>query len=430
MSQLTENPTTSLKVSKMAENLIGSEIIKLAGEIKQKISQGEEIFNYTIGDFNPELFPIPTELKELIIQAYQDNHTNYPAANGIEELRNAVSKLIADRLELNYSPNEVLIAGGSRPLIYAAYQAIVDPGDTVLFPVPSWNNNHYSHLSHAKAVMIETSPENNFMPTTEELAVYIPQAQFLALCSPLNPTGTVFQKEQLLSILDLVEKENEIRQLKGEKPLYVLYDQIYWMLTLGDTEHYNPVSLKPSLRNYVIFIDGMSKAFAATGVRVGWAFGPEKLIGKMKSILGHVGAWAPKAEQVAVANYLNDEKAVSSYLTQIKSEVHDRLDRFYKGFQALKSKGYRVDAIPPQAAIYLTVKLDLIGQTTAEGKVLSKTEDVTDFVLNKAGLAIVPFYAFGADKGSVWYRLSVGTAKVADIETMFQRLAAHLSELS
>ena len=277
----TNTAEPELKVSKMAENLIGSEIIKLAGEIRELIAKGERIYNFTIGDFDPKIFPIPAELKAEIIKAYQEDETNYPAADGMADLRKAVGKQIRDWQGLSYADNEILIAGGARPVIYAIYQALLDPGETVLFPAPSWNNNHYTHLSHAKPAFVETKPENNFMPTVEELAPFIQDATLLALCSPLNPTGTVFSKEQLENICDMVIAENK-RRSADQKPLYIMYDQIYWTLTYGDTVHYDPVSLRPELRNYTIFVDGISKSMAATGVRVGWAFGPKKIIDKMK----------------------------------------------------------------------------------------------------------------------------------------------------
>ena len=195
----------------MAENLIGSEIIKLAGEVKAKIAQGEKIYNLTIGDFNPSLFPIPTALKNEIVEAYVNNETNYPAANGVEELRVQVADFLKTRQGLDYSPNSILISGGARPLIYALYQTVIDKNDTVLFPVPSWNNNHYSHLSGAKQQIIETKPENDFMPTAAELKPYIKEATMIALCSPLNPTGTTFTKEGLAEICQLVLEENQRR---------------------------------------------------------------------------------------------------------------------------------------------------------------------------------------------------------------------------
>jgi aspartate aminotransferase len=416
--------------SKMAENLIGSEIIRLAGEINEKIKKGEKIYNFTIGDFDPALFPIPTELTEAIIEAYRQGHTNYPAGNGIVELRSAVASFIQKRQGLEYNFNdEVLIAGGARPLIYALYQTIVDPNEKVIFPVPSWNNNHYCHLSHAQQLLIETTAETNFMPTAEMIAPYLSDAALLALCSPLNPTGTVFTREGLLEICNLVLIENKEREKTVRKPLYVMYDQIYWTLTYGDTIHHDPVTLCPELRPYTIFIDGLSKAFAATGVRVGWSFGPKFIIDKMKSILSHVGAWAAKAEQVASAIYLEQDLNVEAYLLTIRGELSMRLDAIYAGIQTLKNMGYKVDAIAPQAAIYLTVQFDLKGMKTDSGKVLETTADVTSYLLDDAKLAIVPFYAFGASKDSSWYRLSVGTCPANEIEMMLNNLERSLSKL-
>lgn len=430
MSNTTVDKTSELQVSKLAEHIIGSEIIKLAGEVNEKIRQGEHIFNLTIGDFNPKVFPIPAELKAEIMKEYENDQTNYPAADGMVELRKSVSKLLRERGGLEYQPDEIVITGGARPAIYTIFKALVDEGDTVVFPVPSWNNNHYTYLNNAKAVMLETSPENRFMPTAAEIAPYIGEANLLALCSPLNPTGTVFRKEDLEAICDLVLAENVKRRAAGTKPLYVMYDQIYWPLTHGTVEHYNPVSLRPEMRDYTLFVDGISKSLAATGVRVGWTMGPKRITDKIKSILTHVGAWAPKAEQIAVATYLDNLPQYDAFLEQIKGEINSRLTGFYEGFQALKAEGFRVNAIAPEAAIYLTVQFSLRGQKTAEGKVLETTQDVTKYILDEAKVAIVPFYAFGSSADSSWYRLSVGTCKLEDVEGVISNLRAALQKLS
>jgi aspartate aminotransferase len=267
------------------------------------------------------------------------------------------------------------------------------------------------------------------MPTAADIAPYIQDTVLLALCSPLNPTGTTFTKEALSEICELVIAENK-RRGAGQKPVYIMYDQIYSALTYGDIKHYDPVSLYPELKNYTIFVDGISKAFAATGVRVGWTFGPERIVAKMKSILSHVGAWAPKAEQMAAARYLANDSACDNFLTRFKVEITDRLDGFYKGLQQLKSEGFSVDAIAPQAAIYLTVQLDLKGKRTEDGDVLATMADVTKYILDEAKIAIVPFYAFGADKNSNWFRLSVGTAAMDDVEQAIQSLRSALNRLS
>ena len=344
-------------------------------------------------------------------------------------LREVVSEFVHDFQGLKYTPNEILISGGARPLIYATYVTLLDPGDSVIFPVPSWNNNHYCHLSGAKPIYVETKPENNFMPSAAELRPHIQEASLVALCSPLNPTGTVFSEQQLTEICDLILEENK-RRGPGAKPLYLMYDQIYSVLTHGKTQHFDPVTIRPEMRKLTIFIDGISKSLAATGVRVGWAFGPAPIIDKMKAILSHVGAWAPKAEQVATAEYLKNKAALSGFLDTFKQAIEDRLHGFYDGFTALKNEGYKVEAISPQAAIYLTIKLDLKGMKTAEGKVLESQKDVSQYILDEGRLAIVPFSAFGSSDESPWYRLSVGTCASAEIPEVFSTLRKVLSKLS
>jgi aspartate aminotransferase len=416
-----------MNVSVLASSLIGSEIIKIGNEVNDLKSKGAEIANLTIGDFNPAIYPIPTELKDEIIDAYNHHQTNYPPADGILPLREVVKDLLKDRFELDYEANEILISAGSRPLIYSTYLALVDPGDKVIFPAPSWNNNHYCHLTSAEAVAIDSLEENNFMPVASQLKPHLKGATLLALCSPLNPTGTMFTEEQLAEICDLVIEENKSRA-EGEKPLYIMYDQIYSLLTFGKV-HVNPVSIRPELRDYTIYIDGISKCLAATGVRVGWGFGPAAVVSKMKAILGHVGAWAPKAEQVAVAKYFKNATQVDTFLTAFKEQVQLSLNEIYNGFQDLKNEGFAVDAIEPMGAIYLTLKIDYIGKTTPAGDVLKDSADVNFYLIKNAGTALVPFSAFGNDENMAWFRASVGGCSLQDIKAMMPRIKKALSDL-
>jgi aspartate aminotransferase len=418
-----------MKISKLAENIIGSEIIKLAAEVNDKIKKGEKIFNLTIGDFDPKEFPIPSELKKYIVSEYENDQTNYPAADGMPELRQAVSNLLKERGGLDYNPSEILIAGGARPVIYSIFRTILDSNEVVVFATPSWNNNHYTYLNGATPVVIEASAEKNFMPSAEDIKPYIGKATLITLCSPQNPTGTVFTKEGLEKICDLIIEENRKRG-NSRKPVYLMYDQIYWALTYSDIKHYDPVSLRPEMRNYTIFVDGISKSLAATGIRVGWCMGPKFIIDKMKAILTHIGAWAPRAEQLATATYLRDLNMYDIYLAKQKERIYARLKAFYDGFMQLKSEGYNVDAITPQAAIYLTVRFNLHGKKTESGETLHSTQEVTKYLLDEAKLAIVPFYAFGASESSSWYRLSVGTAKEGDAPLVIESLRKALKKLS
>ncbi len=417
-----------MNISKLASTLEGSEIIKIAGEINELKRKGEQIANLTIGDFDANIFPIPNELKDGIIEAYHDNQTNYPPADGVALLRENVSAFLKQHFQLEYKTNQILVAGGSRPLIYGTYMALVDPGDKVIYPTPSWNNNHYCRFSGATQVPVKTSAENNFMPTADDIRPHVKGATLLALCSPLNPTGTMFSKKDLEEICDLVIEENKCRNA-DEKPLYIMYDQIYSLLTFGNQIHYDPVSLRPELKDRVIYIDGISKCLAATGVRVGWAFGPEHVIEQMKTIVGHVGAWAPKPEQMATAKFITQVDALSSYLSTFKGKVQRSLDALYQGIIQMKDDGFAVDAINPMGAIYLTVKVDYIGKTSPEGKVLQNSADVNFYLIKEAKLGIVPFSAFGTDSSINWFRASVGACSLDDIQQMIPRMRDALSKL-
>ncbi len=417
-----------MKVSALAENLRGSEIIKIAGEINELKRQGQNIANLTIGDYDSNIYPIPDELKQGIVEAYAANQTNYPPADGVLALRESVSVFLKNRLGLDYKPNQILISGGSRPLIYSTFLAVVDPGDKVVFPAPSWNNNHYCDLLKAESIMVQTRAEHNFMPTADELRPHIKGAALLALCSPLNPTGTMFGKKDLEEICDLVIAENKSRAA-GEKPLYFLYDQIYSQLTFGDNQHFDPVTLRPELKDYVIFIDGASKCFAATGVRVGWGFGPEGVINNMKAIVGHMGAWSPKAEQVAMAKYIMDDTAVNSYLDNLKARVQQSLTTLHEGFQQLKADDFSVDSIAPMGAIYLTIKIDYKGKTTPDGSVLETSADINFYLIKEAKIAFVPFAAFGTGDEVTWFRASVGACGYEEIAAAIPRVREALAKL-
>ncbi|HVW62842.1 MAG TPA: pyridoxal phosphate-dependent aminotransferase [Puia sp.] len=419
-----------MQLSHLAETLIGSEIVKLGGDIREKIRQGERIYNFTVGDFDPAIFPIPKALEDGIVDAYRRHFTNYPLAEGNLDLRQSIAAFLKEREGLTYSSvDEILVASGGRPLIYSLFRTLIDKDDKVVYAVPSWNNNHYTHLNWGEHVVIEARAENNFMPTADAIRPHVKEATLICLCSPQNPTGTTISRKDLSAICELVIEENK-RRKEGEKKLFLLYDQMYWQLTYGDIRHYDPVSLYPAMREYTIYIDAISKVFAATGVRVGWSFGPAEVIGKMKAILTHIGAWAPMAEQKATAAFLLEKEKIDEYLQTFKAAVSDRLRRIHAGFVQLKKEGFRVDVLAPEAAIYLTIRIDLAGLRTAEGKVLADQTDVTSYLLNEAKLAVVPFSAFGASKSSPWYRLSVGTCHVEEIGEMIGKLREAMKKLS
>jgi aspartate aminotransferase len=411
------------RLSRMASRLYGSQILGIAAEIRAMIAEGAQVCNLTVGDFSPAEFRIPEGLERRITAALARGETNYPPSNGLPQLREAVSALYRDQLGLAYDPAQVVICGGSRPAIYATYRCLVDPGDRVVYPAPSWNNDSYVIVADAEAVTVPCDASTAFLPTREALAGALRGARLLALNSPLNPAGTAFSAEALGEVCDLVLEENA-RRGPDERPLYVMYDQVYWMLRFGGVPHVTPPQVRPEMAQYTLFVDGISKALAATGLRVGWLVAPPDLAGRMSDFLGHVGAWAPRAEQVATADFLAAHAEVDAYIREITAGLESRLDAMRDALAAMRAGGLPVDVSRPMGAIYVSARFALIGARTPDGEVLRTNEDIRRYLLRAAGFAAVPFQAFGVEAEDGWFRLSAGAVSMAEIAAAMPRVEA------
>jgi aspartate aminotransferase len=423
-------PHAGLRISTMGQGLVGSEILRISSEIRAWKAAGREVCDLTVGDFSPRHFPIPSLLRDGVRAALDRGETNYPPSTGVLELRQAIQRFYARELGLEYPVESVLVAGGARPIIYCLFRTVCDPGDVVVYPVPSWNNNHYAYLVGALTRVVLCSPERRFMPRREEILPLLPGARLLCLNSPLNPAGTAIDRNELRGICEGVVAENEARARRGERPLYLMYDHIYWMLTFAGTEHATPPVLVPEVARYTVFVDGISKAFAATGLRVGWGVGPADVIARMSALLGHVGAWAPRPEQVATVGLLDDPAAIREFRKSFNAGVAARLNALHGGLQALKGGGQPVDSIPPQGAMYLAARFHPFGRRTPGGTVLRTNEEVRHYLLEAAGVAVVPFQAFGAPADDGWFRLSVGAVGLDDVAAALPRLERALAGLS
>ena len=421
-------PARAGRVSGISGGLVGSEILKIAADVRALVAGGRDICNLTVGDFSPSEFRIPEVLEQGIVDALRRGETNYPPSDGTLPLREAIRSLY--RRELGFTPElaSVIVTGGSRPGIYATYRTLLDPGDRVVYPTPSWNNNHYVHIVGAQGTCIPCDSADRFLPTRKSLGRSLRGARLLALCSPLNPSGTAFSAQALREICEMVLEENASRGA-CERPLFLMYDQVYWTLTFGDTKHEHPIGVCPEVAPYTVYVDGISKAFAATGIRVGWVVAPPDIAGPMSGLLGHVGAWAPKAEQSAVASLLGDAVAMRHFRGEMVAGVRERLDALYTGIGTMRSEKCQVEVLAPEGAIYLSARFGLTGRHAPDGTLLSTDEDVRRYLLNAAGVAIVPFQAFGVEKDSGWFRLSVGAVSPEQIMRMLPRLRQAIEAL-
>ena len=401
----------------------GSEILRIAAEVRAAAATGRPVTNLTIGDFSPKEFRIPRMLEEGIAEALRAGEFNYPPSNGLESLRQSLRKFYLDQIGLDYPLESILVTAGARPAIYSLFRAVVTEGDVVVYGVPSWNNNYYSQIVGAKDVAVVCDESTNFLPTAAMLAPKLRGARLLSLNSPLNPTGTMFDRKTLSDICDLVLEENA-RRRPDERPLFMMYDQVYWMVTTGDVEHVDPLALRPELAPYTIVVDAISKAFAATGLRVGWALGPPDVIRAMSDISGHVGAWAPRPEQAATAKMFCDTRAVGEYIDGMRREAAARLGALAAGLSAMGDAGLPVRCIRPQGAIYVSAQFDLRGRKAPDGTPLDTNDAIRRYLLTAAGLGAVPFQAFGLPGDTGWFRLSIGVVSVAEIEALLPRIKA------
>jgi aspartate aminotransferase len=407
-------------LSRLAQGLIGSEVLRIAAEVRAAQAAGREICNLTVGDFDPREFPLPPGLVTGIERALEAGHSNYPPSNGIPELRKAVVQFYRRELALEYPLESVMIAGGARPLIYATYRTLLDPGEQAVFAVPSWNNNHYAYLAGAVPVPLEVSRANQFHPTPEQIEAALPTARLIALCSPSNPTGTGMKPATLEAICRLIVGENARRAAHGARPVFLMFDQVYWATAFDGLGSPPPPVLVPEIAPYAVLIDAISKSLAATGLRVGWAAGHPAVISRMSDFLGHVGAWAPKPEQVATAEFLADAEAFHVHRTSMIKRLRERLDALYHGIARMRERGIPIEAVAPEGTLYLSMRFQLGG--TAAGRELRTNEDVRRLLLEEAGVAVVPFQAFALPHEDGWFRLSVGAVSMASIESGLARL--------
>jgi aspartate aminotransferase len=187
--------------------------------------------------------------------------------------------------------------------------------------------------------------------------------------------------------------------------------------------------LRPEIAPYTISVDAISKAFAATGLRVGWVLGPSDLVRSMSDFIGHVGAWAPRPEQLATAALLTSREAIVDYNRTITRGLQARLSALYQGIIAMRDRGLPVDAVPPAGAIYLSARFALAGSRAPNGETLRGNEEIRKYLLQEAGFAAVPFQAFGVEGDTGWFRLSAGAVSLEDIADVLPRLAAAIDNV-
>ncbi len=409
--------------TELAEGMLGSRILAVATEVRAAVAAGETICNLSIGDFSPRWFRLPPELEARIGEEVAAGNNNYPPADGLLSLRHAICDHYAEEHGVRWPVESVVVGSGARPPIFAAFNLLLDPGDVVLYGLPSWNIEYYVYLNRARGVQIETRPEHGFHLTAAGLAPHLASARLLLMNSPLNPCGTCITEQALRNICEAVLAENRRRETTGDRPLVLVFDQVYRLLTYGDNHHHHPLAVCPELAPYTIYVDAISKCFAGTGLRVGWGLVPPYLQPRFKALMGHMGSWAPRPVQAATAWYLRQPERMRPWLEAFRRDLVERLDTIHGAFARMAAEGLPVEAIAPQGAIYLSVRLDLVGRREPGGRVLETNEDIRRYLLRSAGVAVVPFRAFAMEEDTGWFRTSVGAVGLEELRGAMDRLA-------
>ncbi|MFL2946740.1 MAG: pyridoxal phosphate-dependent aminotransferase [Candidatus Poseidoniales archaeon] len=407
------------RLSEMANGMERSRILSIAASVRAMIAEGKEVAPFTVGDFSPEQFEVPNELMTGIIEAISQNETNYPPAAGLPELRESLAAWMHHAYDLDVGSDGIIVGSGARPVLYASFRLFLEPGDGLAHGVPAWNNHYYVHLNDSVDIPIAGTPESRFLPTAIGIKERIKEIRVLILNSPLNPTGTCYTKDELKAICDVIIEENQFRKKQGEKPVILVYDQVYSTMTAEHIEHVHPVQVCPEIFDYTITLDAISKSLTGTGLRLGWMALPPSLAPPVIALIGHMGAWPARPIQKAAAKLYSNPKILEDYFMELDERISKRMSILQDRLGKLSK--YGVSYVQPEGGIYLTTRFDLFTQLE-----VSTNEEIRQWLLEEAGVAIVPFQAFGLEEETGWFRISIGAVSLSDISAAMDRLESAL----
>ncbi len=397
----------SLSLSQKAMDLHPSATLAVGALAKEMKREGKPVISFSQGE--PD-FTSPRAVLDAGHDAINKGYTHYTASNGIAELREAVAGYYKKHFNLEYAANDVLIGAGAKPLLYCAMLAILDPGDEVIVPIPAWVSYvEQIRLCGGREVLVECSDTDN-VPTIERLkAAITPKTKCILLNSPNNPTGAVYDEVTLKGIA----------QLALDNDLIIVNDEIYERLIYGDAKFCELVELCPEVKDRTILINGVSKAFAMTGWRIGYALGPTKYIKAMGSIQGHLTSNACSIAQYAALGGI--VSADDTDVEPMRKAFSARRDLVFSMLDAIPGINY----VKPNGAFYVLVDLKkLIGKKHGD-TVLTDDAVLCSDLLKSKYVAVTPGSAFFAE-GTM--RLAYANSE-EDIREGLRRFAEYVSEI-
>jgi aspartate aminotransferase len=397
----------SLKISNRLKLVQPSPTLTISNKANEMIAQGIDVVNFGVGE--PD-FNTPEYIKRAAIDAIEANFTRYTANAGIPELRRAIcNKLLRDN-HLKYEPKQILVSPGAKAAILNVLIAVCDVQDQVLMPAPYWVSYPYQAiLANAEPVIIPTSEENNYKLTAlalEEAIKTHPCSKVLLLNSPNNPTGAVYTKKEL----------EEIAEICLKYKILVISDEIYERLVYDDTEHISIASISPEMQEQTIVINGVSKAYAMTGWRLGYAAGPASIIAAAGRVQEHATSCVNSITQKACVVALTEE---DDSIENMRKEFEKRRNFLFTELNKLP----HINCFKPQGAFYI---MPNIGWYLEHNKqYINDCDQFCEILLEKHYVALVSGTSFGLDTN---VRFSYANS-MENLEKGVKRFGAFLEEL-
>jgi len=327
-------------------------------------------------------FDTPDHIKEACIEALRAGVTKYTDAQGTKELRQAISDKLKRDNNLSYKPDEIIVGMGGKHVLFELFQALLDPGDEVLIPAPYWTSYpDMVAINDGVPVILPTTFDSGFRITPDQVEEAItPRTRAIIINSPSNPTGMVYSRPDLIAIV----------RVATEAGVLVISDELYEKLTYDGLPHHTVAALDPGTRDLVVTVNGLSKAFSMTGWRLGYAAGPKPLIDAMTKVQSHSTS---NPVSFAQAGALVALRHGYDFLPPFLAAYDERRRILVDAMRAIPG----VRCHMPQGAFYVFPDLsELLGKKAKNGQVLATSLDVSDYLLEQGGVAVVPGEAFGA----------------------------------
>ncbi len=365
-------------ISKIASNVKASTTMEIDALFKQMKADGEDVVGFGAGE--PD-FPTPEHIKQAGIDAIERNFTRYTPSAGLLELRKAACYRLKEDMGLHYEPNQIIVSSGAKHVVYVALMTLCDPGDEVIIAAPYWVS--YSEMvqqAGAKPVIVSAGPEQDFKITAEQLEKAVTgKTKAFMLNSPCNPTGMVYTKEELEALAEVCVKNN----------LYVIADEIYCNLVYDGIGFTSFASLSEDIKERTILINGVSKSYAMTGWRIGYAAANKEVSKVMASYLSHSTGSPSTISQHAAITALTgpqeDLEVMRKAFEQRRDHLVDRMN---------KIEG--VSCIKPQGAFYVMMDMSSFIGKKLYGKEITSADDFAKLFLEEGHVATVPCTAFAA----------------------------------